>query len=874
MRVHELAKEIGVGNREIIEKLNELGASVTNHMSSIDESQARKVREAFGLGVQKETDDVSVKRMSSTVVRRRKVVRQKGGPVESAPGQDEDATAEASSTQDEASQVEAPVEAEAQVVPAEEAPAVSEPEQEPASESEDEDVKPSRRKVVSSVRRPQVIKAAPSQDQPKADAEDAPADDVEAEATVAKSKDEPTPPPERRDKDAVIKGSVPASQLQAVMRRSAGAQPAGRRPGGDNDDSEVNQKRRRVVTKRKYKHVMDDGSKSHRSNRNKRGKSSTPPQSTTVPIKESKRKIRIEEMITVGELAKALSVKAPEIIKKFIGLGMMVTLNEAVDADSAAVVASDYGFEVEKVGFDEADVLSEVDDEEVEGERVERPPVVTVMGHVDHGKTSLLDAIREANVVDGEAGGITQHIGSYQVEKNGKLISFIDTPGHEAFTAMRARGAEATDIVILVVAANDGVMPQTVEAIKHAQAAGVPIVVAVNKMDLHEANPDNTMREVSEHGLLPEDWGGDTQFVRVSAKTQEGIPELLEAVLLQAEVLELKAIEDRKAIAIVLESRVEKGRGVVVNAIVKDGTLNHGEIIVGGAAYARIRAMTDDQGHRIKVAGPSKPVEILGFNEVPDAGALLHVVESEKQAKQLTDHRREKIRQAQQQSQRVTLEDVYAKIQSGETATLNMLIKADVHGSAEALIDSLQKLSTEDYQVNVINSGVGAITENDINLAAASNAMVLGFNTRPDSKASNAAASLGVEIRVYSIIYKALEEIEAAMLGMLEPETREESLGWLKVKDTFTIKNTGTIAGCEVISGKIQRGQHVRLVRDGQVTYSGKVDNLRRFKDDVKEVTAGLECGVLLEHYNDVKIGDELECYIVHEIERKPSSSS
>ncbi len=595
-------------------------------------------------------------------------------------------------------------------------------------------------------------------------------------------------------------------------------------------------------------------------------------QVTQPPVKKERElpeKITFVESLTVGELAKKLYREPSEIIKKLFMLGVMATINQDLDKDAIELICSDYGVEVEEeilVDTTDLEVYFNADEEEVQAER---PPVVTIMGHVDHGKTTLLDSIRHTKVTAGEAGGITQHIGAYQVDENGKKITFLDTPGHAAFTTMRARGAKITDITILVVAADDGVMPQTVEAINHAKAANVPIIVAVNKMDKEAANPDRVMQELTEHGLVPEAWGGETIFVPISALKGEGIDSLLEMILLVSEVEEYKANADRAAVGTVIEAQLDKGRGSVATLLVQNGTLRVGDPIVVGNTFGRVRAMVNDVGRRVKEAGPSTPVEITGLNDVPQAGDRFVVFAEEKTARQIGESRSTQAVQAQRsEKSRVSLDNLFEHMKQGEMKDLNIIIKADVQGSAEALAAALNKLDVEGVNVRIIHTGVGAITESDITLAAASNAIVIGFNVRPDNNAKRAAESEEVDIRLHRIIYKVIEEIESAMKGMLDPVYQEKVIGQAEVRQTFKVSKIGTIAGSYVTEGKITRDSGIRLIRDGIVIFEGTIDALKRFKDDAKEVSQGYECGITIKNFNDVKEGDVIEAYIMEEVER------
>lgn len=578
------------------------------------------------------------------------------------------------------------------------------------------------------------------------------------------------------------------------------------------------------------------------------------------------------ETITVKDLSEKIGKPASEIIKKLFLLGMPTTINQEIDFDTCELVASDFGIELElKVAKTFEEVLTDSASSETDSEESlePRPPVVTIMGHVDHGKTSLLDAIRNSSVTEGEAGGITQHIGAYTVCCNGKQITFIDTPGHEAFTSMRARGAQVTDIVILVVAADDGIMPQTVEAINHAKAAGVPIIVAINKMDKPDANPDRVKQQLTEYELVSEEWGGQTIIVPVSAKKQQGLDTLLEMVLLQADVLELKANPKRLAKGTIIEAKLDKGRGPLATVLVQNGTLRRGDTIVAGTAYGKVRAMTDDKGNAVNEAGPSTPVEVLGFSEVPDAGDILNVAEADKLSRQVVEERRDKIKAAQLKSKsKVSLDDLFTQMAADELKDLNIIVKADVQGSVEAVKQALEKLSNEEVRVRCIHGGVGAITGTDIMFASASNAIVIGFNVRPDSGARTMAEKENVDVRLYRVIYNAIDDVKAAMQGMFKPVFKETELGRATVRETFKVTGVGTIAGAYVNEGKITRSAQVRVVRDSVVIHEGKISSLKRFKDDAKEVLTSFECGIGIEGFNDLQEGDVIEAFIVEEVKR------
>lgn len=605
----------------------------------------------------------------------------------------------------------------------------------------------------------------------------------------------------------------------------------------------------------------------------KRRKGPTTPVQPPVPRKERElpEKITFTDSLTVLELSKKLGREPAEIIKKLFLLGVMATINQLLDKDAIELICADYGVEVEEeIRIDITDLEVHFDPTpEDSANQQERPPVVTIMGHVDHGKTTLLDSIRHTKVTAGEAGGITQHIGAYQIIDNGKKITFLDTPGHAAFTTMRARGAKITDITILVVAADDGVMPQTVEAINHAKAAEVPIIVAVNKMDKPSANPDRVMQELTEHGLVPEAWGGDTIFVPISALKGEGIDNLLEMVLLVSEVGELKANPKRLALGTVIEAQLDKGRGSVATLLVQDGTLKVGDPIVVGHSFGRVRAMVNDLGRRVKEAGPSTPVEITGLNEVPQAGDRFVVFEDEKTARQVGESRASEAQVTQRSEKtRVTLDNLFDQMKQGEMKELNLIVKADVQGTVEAMAASLMKIDVEGVNVRIIHTGAGAITESDISLAAASNAIVIGFNVRPDTNAKRMADQEGVDIRLHRIIYKVIEEIEFAMKGLLDPEFQEKIIGQAEVRETFKVSKIGTIAGSYVTEGKISRDSGVRVIRDGIVIFEGELDTLKRFKDDAKEVAKGYECGITIKNFNDIKEGDIVEAFIMEEIKR------
>src|SRR5215470_746903 len=654
---------------------------------------------------------------------------------------------------------------------------------------------------------------------------------------------------------------VPGIRPSEPLREGEAVKPEG---GGEEKPVKAGRHKKRVVKKQDVLEFREKELRSGRIPKKKRALPGKEQRKTEITVpKASKRVVRISEVITVGDLSREMGVKAGEVIKKLMGMGMMATINQVLDADTATLIASEFDHQVENVAFDAESALEvEHQVEEPESALVPRSPVVTIMGHVDHGKTSLLDAIRSTNVTAQEHGGITQHIGAYHVQVDGRSVTFLDTPGHEAFTAMRARGAKVTDIVVLVVAADDGVMPQTVEAINHARAAEVPIIVAINKIDRPDANLERVKRGLSEYGLVSEDWGGDTVFAPVSAKTHEGIPNLLEMLLLQADILELKANPNKLARGTIVEAKLDRGRGPVATVLVQEGTLHVGDAFVCGVFYGKVRAMVDDRGRKVEAAPPSFPAEILGLQGVPQAGDSFVAVTDEAKARQVAEFRHSKQRETELvKTSKVSLEELYDQIKSGDVKELRVVLKADVQGSVEALTEALSRMSTDEVKLRVIHGSVGGITESDVLLAAASNAIVIGFNVRPESKGASLAAKEGVDVRLYTIIYEAVADVRAAMEGMLEPVYREQTHGRVEIRQTFNIQGVGTVAGCYVTEGKIQRGSLVRLLRDQVVVHEGKLASLKRFKDDVREVAAGYECGLAIEGFQDIKQGDVIEAY-------------
>lgn len=647
------------------------------------------------------------------------------------------------------------------------------------------------------------------------------------------------------------------TSTKATGRAESSSRVASREADADPDKKSEVKKKREGPSKSRKQRSGSGKSRDRRKGSEKRG----------APVAQKPREVEIPESITVKELAARMSVPATRIIKKLMSIGVMATVPQSITWEAAATVAEDFGFKVSLPEIEIEDPLADVEDPP--DKLRPRPPIVTIMGHVDHGKTTLLDAIRESRVTEEEAGGITQHIGAYQVELQGRKITFLDTPGHEAFTAMRSRGAQVTDIAVLVVAADDGVMPQTREAISHARAADVPIIVAINKVDRPDANPDRVKQSLAELGLAPEEWGGDTVCVNISALRKEGIDDLLEMILLVADLRELKANPDRMARGTIVEAKLDKGRGPVATVLISNGTLRVGEAIVAGSVSGRVRAMTDASGKRVETAGPSTPVEVIGLSDVPEAGDELVALADEKLARQVAAEKQARKRAAElRPSAPVSLDDLFERIKEGDVKELNIIIKADVQGSVEAVRQALERLSTDEVRVNVIHGAVGGITESDVTLAATSNAVIIGFNVRPDVNASRVAEWEKVDVRTYRVIYAAIDDVKAAMEGLLEPDYVEEVLGRAEVRATFRVPNVGVVAGSYVSDGKVTRNARVRLLRDNVVIHEGAISSLKRFKDDVREVAQGYECGIGLERFNDIKEGDEIEAFILRAVKR------
>ncbi len=835
VKVFQLAKELNLSSKELLYHLEELGIIVKGHMSALTEDEVRRVKQAFS----EKKGEVKKKKV---IVRKRPKVEEK--------------KVEEKKTE------ESPAE-EIEVKKAEEKPEVK---KEVAVPSKEEvKIKPEEEKKEPAFVVSKEIKEGEAEKVKKEEKEKE-AMPPESVPKVPVEKKEPERPEEKKEEK-------PKKKKKAKEKEEFGEKKRKKKPFRRRKHRQIviemleeEEEEEPVVPQPEPIPPKPPVAKKEKKEKPKEEK----PKPITVPPKPSKRRIEMGETITVAELAKAMGVKAAEVIKKLMGLGVMATINQPLDYETAALVASEFDYEVKK-GIVVEELLKPIPDKPEDLKP--RPPVVTVMGHVDHGKTSLLDAIRHTNVTAQEAGGITQHIGAYHVKLDKGEIVFLDTPGHEAFTAMRARGAQVTDIVILVVAADDGVMEQTREAINHAKEAGVPIVVAINKIDKPNANPERVKRELAELGLIPEEWGGETLFAEISAKKKIGIEDLLELVLLQAEILELKANPNKPARGTVIEARLDKGRGPVATVLVKEGTLRVGDYFVCGLEYGRVRAMMSDRGERVEKAGPSMPVEILGLSGVPQAGDELVVVESEKLAKEVSQYRQQKQREAALlKAGGISLENIYEKLKEGEVKELKLVVKADVQGSVEAIREALQKLSTDEVKVNIIHASTGTITESDILLAAASHAIVIGFNVRPSAKVKELAQREKVDVRFYNVIYQLVNDVKDAMSGMLEPEYREKVIGEAEIRQLFKVPKVGMVAGCYVTNGKIERGAKIRILREGVVIYDGKLASLKRFKEDVKEVAAGYECGMSFENFQDIKVNDIVEAYMVEEVKREFAS--
>ncbi len=872
VRVYELAKEAGLKSKELADKLIALGYPVKSHSSTVDEDTAEDIRRnVFGQQQTVEVTDqkITVKKKTTavkktTVVRRRSKADKEELARKAEEAEAEEAVKELEDDVD-VSEVEVTDEQDALEVEAE----VAEPSEveaktteqvaeegkegpEEAVEEKEEEKKPAKQKE----KKPKKLAKVVGKVEIKIEPERKPKPKRRPERPAKKMDNGVAGVVDKQAELAVGKGKKKGKRVVSIMdekdrvKKPGKLQRKGRQRVDFTGGGEVEYMRPRRSRKKK-----DSG---------RRESEVLAPAAETKAIKK---RIKIFETISVGDLAKRMGIKSSELIAKLMGLGVMATVNQALDLDTATLVASDFGFEVEQAFTEEQEVLN-LQEQEEGGEPQPRPPVVTVMGHVDHGKTSILDAIRKTDVAEGEAGGITQHIGAYFVQAPSGDLVFVDTPGHAAFTEMRSRGAKVTDIVVLVVAADDGVMDQTREAIAHAKAAEVPIVVAVNKIDKDNADPERVKRELGEFGLIPEDWGGDTIYCDTSAKQNIGIDELLENIQLQSEILELKADPERKARGTVIEAQLHKGRGSVATVLVQEGTLTNGDYFVAGRYSGKVRTLTNDRGVHIQEAGPSVPVEVQGLSGVPQAGDEFVVVTDEKMAKNVSESRQLKAREFELASaSKVSLDNLFEKMAEQDLKELRVILRSDVQGTLEAFGQAAEKLSTEEIRVRSLHEGTGSITENDVHLAAASDAIIIGFNVRPSVKVKELAEQERVDIRFYDVIYHALEDIEKAMVGMLEPTFEERVIGTAEVRQTFQVPKIGTIAGCSVIDGKIERNAKVRVLRDGVVVYTGNIDSLRRFKDDVKEVLTGYECGIGVENFNDIKVDDQLEAFVMDEVE-------
>lgn len=849
LRVHELARDLNMTNKVLLAKLNDMDISVKSHMSSLDDDAIAKVKASL-FGTKKET--VEETRVKPTVIRRRRKKAQIDTP-ETPEAQPEEAAPTA----------EAEMPAEKTGKPVDEEPAAVEAEAEEPEKVKEPVVakKPAAKKAAKPKKK--VIKKEPSAKIIKLPVRP-------VEKPVKKKKAQPKKPAAKVEKLSARKKAFAVQPPPEAEPITAGPRKKKRKKKTEEPDADRKFLKKKISFRRKAviegEDLYSQGYRPRKQRKLAKGRKTASGQKTQITVaKAIKRRIKIDEAIVLADLAKRMGIKSNEIIKTMMAMGSMATVNQTIDFDTATLIASEFDYEVERASFEEETILKqETDDPE---KLAPRPPVVTIMGHVDHGKTSLLDVIRKSRISEMEAGGITQHIGAYHVTTDKGQIAFLDTPGHEAFTAMRARGAQVTDIVVLVVAADDGVMPQTIEAINHAKAAEVPIIVAINKIDKQNAEPDKVRRELAEIGLTPEDWGGETIYVNVSAKQAQGIDELLEMILLQAEVLELKANPDKLATGHVVEAKIDPGRGAVATILVREGTLRAGDPVVCGLYHGKIRAMLDDRGSQVESAGPSIPVEIGGLSGVPMAGDEFLALKDEKNAKQVSEHRQQKQRSKElAQSNRMSLDKLFERMQEGEVKDLNLIIKADVHGSIEALNDSLTKLSNDEVNVNVVHSATGTIAESDVSLATVSNAIIIGFNVRPSPKVQSLANDENVDMRFYNVIYDVIKDVKNAMAGMMASTFEQRILGSADVREVFQIPKVGNIAGCYVTNGKIERGQNLRLLREGVVVYDGKNSSLRRFKDDVKEVQAGYECGIGIENFNDIKVGDVIECYYLEEI--------
>ncbi|MGM0417215.1 MAG: translation initiation factor IF-2 [Thermodesulfobacteriota bacterium] len=933
IRVYELAKELNMTNKALMDKIKKMGdIDVRSHMSSLDSRSIETIKKRL-LGKKEEPEQ---KRVKPTVIRRRKKKSDQNQQYETASENTDSEKTEADDKKEEdvinskdenkkenknikteeaaeknaaqqpekTAQTEPPAEEKEEnitmpekesaekTIEKEEAPAAKEA---PAKAKENKPKKKKNKGGAKIIYKPEPapvseekpeVKEETRQPEAEEKVEKSPAKkagqkQAEKKPETKEQKSEPVSAQEDNTKEEIFSDVEPPEISPEVLTEDEKKERSDKLNKGRNQSEEAKKpKKKKSKSKKKevvegnelYDNANKKGRRPKKGRRKGQEQEKAPRQKTQITVpKAIKRRVKVDDTIVLADLAKRMGIKANEMIAKLMNLGVMATVNQTIDYETAELVASEFGFEVEKASFEEETLISLQHETAEEGEDLPRPPVVTVMGHVDHGKTSLLDVIRKTGVAEGEAGGITQHIGAYIVSINNGSIAFLDTPGHEAFTAMRSRGAQITDIVILVVAADDGVMPQTTEAINHAKAAGVPMVVAVNKIDKPGAEPDVIKRELSEQDILPEDWGGDTIFVNVSAKEQTGIEELLEMVLLQAEILDLKADPKKYAKGCVIEARLDTGRGPVASVLIQEGTLKQGEAIVCGTHHGRIRAMFNDTGAKIEEAGPSVPVEILGLSGVPEAGDELLALKDEKDAKQVAEHRAAKQRSKElAKSSRMSLEGLFEKIDLKSVKELNLILKADVQGSIEALKESLNKLSTDEVKIKVVHAATGTVSESDVSLASVSDAIILGFNVRPAPKVRDLAEEENIDMKFYNVIYDAIKDIQNAMLGLMDSTYKEVVLGRAEVRAVFSVPKAGKIAGCFVTDGKMRRGRKTRILRDGIILFDGQMASLKRYKDDVREVVDGYECGIGIEKFNDIKEGDIIECYMMEEI--KPTT--
>ncbi len=845
LRVYELAKEVSMKSSELVERLKSAGFSINNYMSSLDSDDVARAKEYLSGATSEIFEE---KRIKPTIIRRRKKIVLK---VEEKIEEEEPIIEEEVKPSPEET-VSVPEEKVREVLEEEEETELKE---KPTPEHHLKEVEPELKEVEPKIKKKK-------KERPKF----FPAKIIK-KAVVQ--------PPEPKIQEPIAK--IPAVDIEPLREALVKGE-----KGIKKKKKEETFETTEVAPKREYRRQKKEiferkdlyGDREHRTAGRTRGRKKDKldrkklrQTEITVP-KAIKRRIKVPDAMSVAELAKRMGVKATELIKKLMEVDMVVTINQTIDFDSASLVASDFGYELELSSFEEEEIFSE--EEGKEEDLLPRPPVITIMGHVDHGKTSLLDYIRKSRVIDKETGGITQHIGAYYVHTPNGDVVFLDTPGHEAFTAMRARGAKVTDLIVLVVAADDGVKEQTVEAINHAKAANIPIIAAVNKIDKPDANEEKVRRELSKYDLLSEEWGGETLFSSISAKTGQGIDELLDSILLQSEVLELKGDFKKRARGSIIEARLDKSGGPVATILIRSGALNQGDFFVCGESYGRVRAMFNDMGEKIRSASPSMPVEVHGISDVPMAGDDFAVVPDEKKAKLISEHRKTKARvQTVTRQDSISLDNLFDRIKEGEVKELNIIVKADVQGSLEALVDNLIKLSTEAVKVKVIHGATAAVTESDVMLASASKAIIISFNVRANPAVKAIAESEDVDIRFYDVIYKVIEDIRSAMVGLLEPVYRENIVGHVDIKEIFHVSKVGTVAGCYVTDGKVERSAMVRLLRDDVVIYDGKISSLKRFKDDAKEVPSGSECGAGLENYNDIKPGDVLEVYTLEEMKRE-----